>query len=101
MEDRNLEEIIIDYTGHENDFDLKITYNNKELNNEDTRFFKYDVRMMISEILEGDNWNEEGGGYGVMKLYNNKDSNGYLYHIWEERNVTKGEPIILTEEDFK
>jgi hypothetical protein len=100
MEDMELEELIIDYTGHENNFGCTITYNNEELNGQDTRFFKYDVRMMISEILEGDSWNEEGGGYGVMKLYN-ENSNGYLYHTWEERNVTKGEPIILTEEDFK
>jgi hypothetical protein len=101
MEDyENIEEIIIDYNGYENDFDLTITYNNEELNGEDTRFFRYDVRMMISEVLETDSWNEEGGGFGVMKLYD-ENSNGYLYHTWEERNVTKGEPIILTQEDFK
>lgn len=100
MEDRDLEEIIIDYDGHENDFSLTITYNNKELNSEDTRFFKYDVRMMISEILETDSWNEEGGGFGTMKLYN-EGSNGYLYHTWEERNFKKGESIILTQEDFE
>ena len=100
MEDMELEELIIDYNGHQNNFDCTITYNNKELNGQDTRFFKYDVRMMISEVLETDGWNEEGGGHGVMKLYN-ENSNGYLYHTWEERNVTSGEPIILTEEDFK
>lgn len=100
MEDRDLEEIIIDYNGYENDFSLTITYNNKELNGQDTRFFEYDVRMMVSEVLETDSWNEEGGGFGTMKLYN-QGSNGYLYHTWEERNVTKGEPIILTQEDFE
>jgi len=99
MEDIDLEEIIIDYNGYENDFSLTITYDNKELNGQDTRFFEYDVRMMISEVLENDSWNEEGGGFGTMKLYN-EYSNGYLYHTWEERNVTKGEPIILTQEDF-
>lgn len=99
MEDIDLEEIIIDYNGYENDFSLTITYDNKELNGQDTRFFEYDVRMMISEVLENDSWNEEGGGFGTMKLYN-EYSNGYLYHTWEERNVTEGEPIILTQEDF-
>lgn len=100
MEDyENVEEIIIDYDGHENDFSLKITFNNKELNGQDTRFFAYDVRMMVSEVLENDSWNEEGGGFGTMKLYN-QGSNGYLYHTWQERNVAKGEPIILTQEDF-
>ena len=34
-----------------------------------------------------------------MKLYD-KDNAGYLYHSWVERNITKGEPIILKEEDF-
>ena len=100
MEDRNLEEIIIDYTGHESDFDLTITYNNKQLNGEDTRFFAYDVRMMISEVLETDSWNEDDGGFGVMKLYD-QDSNCYLYHTWVKRETTKGEPIILTEKDFE
>jgi len=100
MEDMDLEEIIIDYDGHDTDFNLTITYNKEELNGQDTRFFAYDVRMMISEVLETDSWNEEGGGYGTMKLYD-ENSEGYLYHIWEERNITKGEPIILTEEDFK
>jgi len=100
MEDMDLEEIIIDYDGHDTDFDLTITYNKEELNGQDTRFFAYDVRMMISEVLETDSWNEEGGGYGTMKLYD-ENSNGYLYHTWEERNIAKGEPIILTEEDFK
>ena len=101
MEDyENIEEIIIDYNGYENDFDLTITYNNEELNREDTRFFRYDVRMMISEVLETDSWNEEGGGFGVMKLYD-ENSNGYLYHTWEERNVAEGEPIILTQENFE
>ena len=99
MEDIDLEEIIIDYNGYENDFSLTIIYNNEVLNGQDTRFFEYDVRMMISEVLETDSWNEEGGGFGTMKLYN-EYSNGYLYHTWEERNVTKGEPIILTQEDF-
>ncbi len=103
MEDRdyeNVEEIIIDYNGYENDFDLTITYNNEEVNREDTRFFKYDVRMMISEVLETDSWNEDAGGNGVLKLYN-QNNHGYLYHVWVERNVTKGEPIILKEEDFE
>jgi hypothetical protein len=103
MEDRdyeNVEQIIINYTGHESDFDLTITYNNEVLNNEDTRFFKYDIRMMISEVLETDIWNEEAGGFGTMKLYD-ENSNGYLYHTWEERNVAEGEPIILTEKDFE
>jgi hypothetical protein len=103
MEDRdyeNVEQIIINYTGHESDFDLTITYNNEVLNNEDTRFFKYDIRMMISEVLETDIWNEEAGGFGTMKLYD-ENSNGYLYHTWEERNVAEGEPIILTQENFE
>ena len=100
MEDRNLEELVIDYAGFENNFDLTITYNNEKLNNQDTRFFAYDVRMMISEVLETDSWNEDAGGNGVLKLYN-QDNNGYLYHVWVERNVTKGEPIILKEEDFE
>ena len=100
MEDMNLEEIIIDYAGFENNFDLTITYNNKELNGQDTRFFQYDVRMMISEVLETDSWNEDAGGNGVLKLYN-QNNYGYLYHVWVERNVTKGEPIILKEEDFE
>jgi hypothetical protein len=100
MEDMELEELIIDYNGHENNFDCTITYNNKEMNGQDTRFFEYDVRMMISEILGSDGWNDEGGGHGVMKLYN-KDSNGYLHHNHVYQDVTSGEPIILTEEDFK
>lgn len=100
MEDMDLEEIIIGYDGHDTNFDLTITHNKEELNGQDTRFFAYDVRMMISEVLETDSWNEEGGGYGTMRLYD-ENSNGYLYHIWEERNIAKGEPIILTEEDFK
>ena len=95
----NVEEIIIDYNGYENDFNLTITYDHEELNGQDTRFFRYDVMMMISEVLETDSWNEEGGGFGTMKLYD-KNSNGYLYHTWEERHVTKGEPIILTQEEF-
>lgn len=99
MEDIDLEEIIIDYTGYENDFDLTITCNNEELNGQDTRFFKYDVRMMISEVLETDSWNDGAGGHGVMKLYD-KDNNGYLYHNWVEKEITSGEPIILKEEDF-
>ena len=99
MEDRNLEEIIIDYTGHESDFDLTITYNNKQLNGEETRFFKFDVRMMISEVLETDSWNEDDGGYGVLKLYD-EDNKGYLSHTWTEKDVARGEPIILTEKDF-
>ena len=100
MEDRNLEELVIDYAGFENNFDLTITYNNEKLNNQDTRFFAYDVRMMISEVLETDSWNEDAGGNGVLKLYN-QNNYGYLYHVWVERNVTKGEPIILKEEDFE
>lgn len=100
MEDMNLEELVIDYAGFENNFDLTITYNNEKLNSQDTLFFKYDVRMMISEILENDNWNDDAGGDGTLKLYD-EDSNGYLYHTWVERNVTKGEPIILKEEDFE
>ena len=96
----DLDEIIIDYGGGANNFDLKITYNGEILNGQDTRFFAYDVRMMISEVLETDQWNEDAGGHGIMKLYD-KDNAGYLYHNWIERNVAKGEPIILTEEDFK
>ena len=99
MEDMNLEELIIDYGGFENNFDLTIKYNGEILNGQDTRFFAYDVRMMISDVLETDHWNEEAGGHGVMKLYD-KDNAGYLYHSWVERNITKGEPIILKEEDF-
>ena len=56
--------------------------------------------MMISEVLETDIWNEEAGGFGTMKLYD-ENSNGYLYHTWEERNVAEGEPIILTQENFE
>lgn len=103
MEDRDYEkneEIIIDYSGFENNFDLRITYNNKEVNKEDTRFFAYDVRRMIDEILENDNWNDDAGGHGTLKLYD-EDSNGYLYHTWVEKNTTKGEPLILKEEDFE
>ena len=100
MEDMELEELIIDYSAHENNFDCTITYNNKELNRQDTRFFAYDVIMMISEVLETDSWDEDAGGNGVLKLYN-QDSNGYLYHVWVERNTTKGEPIILKEENFE
>ena len=101
MEDRNTEEVTIDYTGHESNFDLNITYNNKEMNGSENRYFSYDTRMMISEILETDSWNEDaGGGYGVLKLYD-EDNKGYLSHTWVERNVANGEPIILTEEDFK
>ena len=100
MEDRNLEELIIDYSGFENNFDLTITYNNKELNGQDARFFQYDVRMMISEVLETDSWNEDTGGHGVLKLYN-KNNNGYLHHVWVEKNVTIGESIILTEDNFE
>jgi hypothetical protein len=100
MEDMELEELIIDYNGHQNNFDCTITYNNKELNGQDTRFFEYDVRMMISEILGSDGWNDEGGGHGVMKLYN-KNSNGYLHHNHVYQDVTSGEPIILKEEDFE
>jgi len=100
MEDMELEELIVDYSGHENNFDCTITYNNKELNRQDTGFFAYEVRMMISEVLETDSWDEDAGGNGVLKLYN-QDSNGYLYHVWVERNTTKGEPIILKEENFE
>jgi hypothetical protein len=99
MEDRNTEEVIIDYTGHEGNFDLNITYNNKEMNGLENRYFSYDARMMISEILETDSWNEDAGGYGVLKLYD-EDNAGYLSHTWVERNVANGEPIILKEEDF-
>lgn len=103
MEDRDYEkneEIIIDYSGFENNFDLGITYNNKEVNKEDTRFFAYDIRRMIDEILENDEWNDGAGGHGTLKLYD-EDSNGYLYHTWVEKNTTKGEPLILKEEDFE
>jgi len=100
MEDMELEELIIDYNGQENDFSCTITYNNEELNGQDTRFFEYDVRMMISEVLGTDGWFDEGGGHGVIKLYN-KDSNGYLYHNDVYQDVTSGEPIILTEKDFE
>jgi hypothetical protein len=100
MEDMELEELIIDYSAHENNFDCTITYNNKELNRQDTRFFAYDVIMMISEVLETDSWDEDAGGNGVLKLYN-QNNNGYLYHVWVERNTTKGEPIILKEENFE
>jgi hypothetical protein len=55
--------------------------------------------MMISEILENDDWNEDAGGHGVLKLYD-EDNKGYLSHTWIEKNVVNGEPIILTEEDF-
>jgi len=100
MENRNIEEVIIDYTGHENNFDLTITYDNKEMNGSENRYFSYETRMMISEILETDSWDEEAGGYGVLKLYD-EDNKGYLSHTWVEQNVANGEPIILTEEDFK
>lgn len=100
MEDMNLEELVIDYAGFENNFDLTITYNNEKLNSQDTRFFSYDIRMMINEILENDEWNDDAGGHGTLKLYD-EDSNGYLYHTWVERNTTKGEPLILKEEDFE
>jgi hypothetical protein len=100
MKDMKLKEIIIDYSGHENNFDCTITYNNKELNIQVPRIFTYDVRMMISEVLETDSWNEDAGGHGVLKLYN-QNNHGYLHHVWVERNVTKGEPIILKEEDFE
>jgi len=100
MENRNIEEVIIDYTGHESNFDLTITYNNKEMNGSENRYLPYETRMMISEILETDSWDEEAGGYGVLKLYD-EDNKGYLSHTWVEKNVANGEPIILTEEDFK
>jgi hypothetical protein len=99
MEDRNTEEVTIDYSGHENNFDLIIRYNDKEMNGLENRYFSYDTRMMISEILETDSWNEDGGGYGVLKLYD-EDNKGYLSHTWVEKNLVNGEPIILTEEDF-
>ena len=99
MEDRHTEEVIIDYTGHEGNFDLTITYNNKEMNGSENRYFSYDTRMMISEILETDSWDEETGGYGVLKLHD-EDNKGYLSHTWVEKNVVNGEPIILKEEDF-
>jgi hypothetical protein len=99
MEDRNTEEVTIDYTGHESNFDLTITYNNKEMDGSENRYFSYDTRMMISEILETDSWNEDAGGYGVLKLYD-EDNKGYLSHTWVEKDVAKGEPIILTEKDF-
>ena len=70
------------------------------MNGSENRYFSYDTRMMISEILETDSWNEDAGGYGVLKLYD-EDNKGYLSHTWVEQNVANGEPIILTEEDFK
>lgn len=99
MEDRNTEELTINYSGRENNFDLIIRYNVKEMNGLENRYFSYDTRMMISEILETDSWNEDDGGYGVLKLYD-EDNKGYLSHTWVEKNVVNGEPIILTEEDF-
>ena len=99
MEDRNTEELTIDYSGHEGNFDLIIRYNDKEMNGLENRYFSYDTRMMISEILETDSWNEDDGGYGVLKLYD-EDNKGYLSHTWVEKNVVNGEPIILKEEDF-
>jgi len=99
MEDRNTEEVTIDYSGQDNGFDLTIKYNNKEMNGLENRYFSYDARMMISEILETDSWNEDAGGYGVLKLYD-EDNKGYLSHTWVEKDVAKGEPIILTEKDF-
>jgi hypothetical protein len=100
MEDMELEELIIDYNGHENNFDCTITYNNTTLNNQDTRFFSNDIRNMISEIVGSDGWNDEGGGHGVMKLYN-EGSNGYLHHNHLYKDVASGDSIIITEEEFK
>ena len=100
MENHNIEELTIEYNGHEGNFDLTITYNNKEMNGSENRYFSYETRMMISEILENDDWNDDAGGHGLLKLYD-KDNYGYLDHVWVEKNVANGKPIILTEEDFK
>jgi hypothetical protein len=99
MEDRDLEEVTIDYSGFEYNFDFKIIYDNKELNMEDTMFFKHDIRGMIGEILEDIDWNVDTGGKGVLKLFN-ENNDGYLYHIWINKSTTSGDTIILKEEDF-
>jgi hypothetical protein len=100
MENRNIEELTIEYNGHEGNFDLNLLYDNKEIySGTDNRYVSYETRMMISEILENDDWNEDAGGHGVLKLYD-EDNKGYLSHTWIEKNVVNGEPIILTEEDF-
>lgn len=98
MEDMETNELIIDYDGHEDGFNQVLTYKDKIDREDQVSYFTYNIWDMISEILEDDNWNGEGGGHGTMKLYD--DNSGYLYHTWIEKKVTSGEPIILKEEDF-
>lgn len=98
MEDMETNELIIDYDGHEDGFNQVLTYKDKIDREDQVSYFRYAIFEMISEILEDDNWNGEGGGHGTMKLYD--DNSGYLYHTWIEKKVTSGEPIILKEEDF-
>ena len=98
MEDMETNELIIDYDGHESGFDEVLTYKDKNNKEHQVSYFRYSIFEMISEILENDNWNGEGGGHGTMKLYD--DNSGYLYHTWIEKKATSGEPIILKEEDF-
>lgn len=98
MEDMETNELVIDYDGHENGFNEVLTYMDKNNKERQVSFFNNTIFDMISEILENYNWNDEGGGHGTMKLYD--DNSGYLYHTWVEKKVTSGEPIILKEEDF-
>lgn len=99
MEDRNTDELIIDYSGFEGNFDCTLTYNNKELKNPEVYYLSRSIKQIIGDILKTDNWNSEAGGHGVMKLYDENNA-GYLYHRWTEKNVEKGKPLILNEEDF-
>jgi uncharacterized protein YrzB (UPF0473 family) len=100
MEDMEVDKLIIDYNGFENNFDATITYEGENMKKEDVRYFSDEIRNMIGEIFESDGWNDEGGGYGVMKLYD-EDSNGYLHHNHIYKHITSGDSIILKEEDFK
>ena len=61
----------------------------------------YPKDIAISDVLNNEEWNDEGGGFGKMTLKNNEDNDGILTYTKVTKTIESGEPIIVDENYFK
>lgn len=96
--DLDLDEIKIEYNGFDGNFDHSITHIKTD---KPLRFFRNEFNELISDVLNNEEWNDEGGGFGKMTLKNNEDNDGILTYTKVTKTIESGEPIIVDENYFK
>jgi hypothetical protein len=98
IDNLDLDEIKIEYNGFDGNFDHSITHIKTD---KPLRFFRNQFNELISDVLNNEEWNDEGGGFGKMTLKNNEDNDGILTYTKVTKTIESGEPIIVDENYFK